>query len=543
MGKEFIYRAPVYVKLEEFCKNLREVMTSILPEKTPIDLVLDDGRAQDSQKRKNPRRQLGAVPREPITIKVTPLKPLLSREKCLRGSAEWFYRQTEIADFSFTKATNALGTSRPTGQSSSRQENISRNRFQSRTFSSTGFGRPTDAQKTFRSMHRAGDDLNGGGEEIGVNRFSFTQPRDKLRGTRDLLKSPNGDVSEKSLRVTELLVSQNMPNCVTRQPVAVENRSVFNQSPIEAGVEAVCSWCGVLFRTAVATNGLAVIGDRGGHGGIGTAAIKVIAECIHRSKVKEIGLVMLKPKESDDVDAAERILSLYEKLSKEEFTSNQVKLARAVVIFMELLHVLIGRNRDLLLTANEARKRRDASSSESYSARGGLQFGIPPSPGPLSFINDVYNRTYDDGTSTYYGGGSTTSTMDRTDKAMAVQRELQKSFIGMTKALYPALFAVIHSETPRWMRHCQDNYFSSGSYRQTRIAIGKELLFFGNASDRDYHQNEGLNHNESFGIPLSILPTQSGSSNDHDSFAESMTSRTNSRTSSRGESPSTSFPI
>lgn len=43
-----------------------------------------------------------------------------------------------------------------------------------------------------------------------------------------------------------------------------------------------------------------LLGDRADQG-IGTAALKVIAECIHRSRVKDIGLAMLAPKDSEDV--------------------------------------------------------------------------------------------------------------------------------------------------------------------------------------------------------------------------------------------------
>jgi len=560
MGKEFVYRAPVKVKLEEFCRNIKQVLRSILHEKTDIELVLDDGRTQESSKKKNTRRQLGAVQRESMTIKVTPLKPLLSLVQCPRGSAEWFYQQTELEDVT-VPAEHSVESMR-VGNVRNDRNGVGNKRF--RPFSSMAsnmhsFGRPTATHKTIRSLNRRSSAAVGG-EEIGVCKFSFTQPRDRLRGSRDLLKASSGDVSEKSLRVTELLVSESMPNCVSRQPVAVENRSVFNQSPLEAGVEAVCSWCAVLFRTAVATNGLAVIGDRADQG-IGTAALRVISECIHRSRVKEIGLAMLALKTPENA-----AMSLYEKLSEDEATLNRVKLAKAIVIFMELLHVLIGRNRDILLGVNESRKRRDASSTGSISGRGGVHFGIPPSPG-LSFFNEGYNRTFDD-YGTLDGGASRTSTMDRTDKAMAIQRELQLSFIKITKALHPVILSAIRSKTPKWMRLCcQDNYFSTGAYKQTRIgkflrgkfpylslyftkaisyalyllhhfslAIGEELLFFGNPGPSDSsscHGSQGVldETNESLEIPRSILKSRDI---EHESFAGSETSRAPSVASSRG---------
>ena len=461
MGKEFVYRAPVKVKLEEFCRNIRRVLRSILHEKTDIDLVLDDGRVQETSNKKNTRRQLGAVPRESMTIKVTPLKPLLSMDKCPRGSAEWFYQQTELAHVT-VPMTSLRATSRKFHNDHAKEFRP----FSSIASNMNSFGRPTARSESFRSVNQKSS-APIGGEEIGVCKFSFTQPRDRLRGSRDLLKASSGDVSEKSLRVTELLVSESMPNCVSRQPVSVENRSVFNQSPLEAGVEAVCSWCAVLFRTAVATNGLAVIGDRADQG-IGTAALRVISECIHRSRVKEIGLAMLVLKTSAPENASQP-LSLYETLPEKEVTLNRVKLARAIVIFMELLHVLIGRNRDILLNVNESRKKHDASSTGSTPGRGGHQFGVPPSPG-LSFFNEGYSRNFDDAGSTIDGGASRTSTMDRTDKAMAIQRELQLSFIKITKSLHPAIVSAIRSKTPKWMKLCcQDNYFSTGAYKQTRI--------------------------------------------------------------------------
>ena len=94
---------------------------------------------------------------------------------------------------------------------------------------------------------------------VGIDKFSFLQPagKDRTRSARDWLKSA-GDIADKSLRVTQLQVEQAFPACVTRQTVM--HRVVFQQSPLEARIDAVCSWCSVLFRTAVASNGMAVLG-------------------------------------------------------------------------------------------------------------------------------------------------------------------------------------------------------------------------------------------------------------------------------------------
>lgn len=224
-----------------------------------MNIVLDDGRPP--QVRSKQRRQLGAIPREAIKVKVTPLKPLL-KYPCPRGTSEWFYRQTEVADFSVSKTTKHFHSSGILNENNMRYDSISRDRYSSNSSISSKanrFGRPSSEYRSVRDFDNEEGDTNGGGAVVGVKKFSFTQPRDRKRGGRDILKAHNGDVFDKSLKVTKLLVARSLPNCVTRQ--AVIQRTVFNQSPLEAGVEVMCSWCAVLFLTAVATNGLAVIGE------------------------------------------------------------------------------------------------------------------------------------------------------------------------------------------------------------------------------------------------------------------------------------------
>ena len=203
------------MKLEEFCNSLCKVLTLILPDKTPINLVLDDGRPQEPM-RSNQRRLLGAVPREAITIKVTPLRALL-KYPCPRGTSEWFYRQLD-GNSTILKDVNTCF------HTSSRSQH-----------SSVAFGRSQDVDTIEEN------EGSRGGVVIGVNKFSFTQHKDRERATRDILKTQSGIVVEKSLKVTELQVERSLPNCVTRQPVI--QRTIFNQSPLEASVEVVCSWC------------------------------------------------------------------------------------------------------------------------------------------------------------------------------------------------------------------------------------------------------------------------------------------------------------
>ena len=107
-----------------------------------------------------------------------------------------------------------------------------------------------------------GTATSGGPSLMGVDKFSFTQPieKDRQKGAiSDWLETPVDSFADKSLRVIQLQVEQCFPACVSRQPVI--HRAVFNQSPVEAAVEAVCSWCAALYRTVVATSGSAVLGN------------------------------------------------------------------------------------------------------------------------------------------------------------------------------------------------------------------------------------------------------------------------------------------
>ena len=246
--------------------------------------------------------------------------------------------------------------------------------------------------------------------------------------------------------------------------------------------------------------------------GIGTHAAKVVADCIHSSRVKEIGLSLLKKNASVAEDAPSDIFQSSDRLTEDEVNKFQQKLARTIVVFLELLHLLIARNRDLLL--NVIQERRKESSAAAAAA-------VPPPTQPIAraqtataafsanprglmrpssfpdqdstrdrFSQSVTgealrsrhttgedrprshdrSRSYVDDQS--YSGGSLGGGGGnvRTDSAIAVQSELQRAFISLTKALYPGISGIMQGESPRWLRVCcQENYFSLGTYRQTKI--------------------------------------------------------------------------
>jgi hypothetical protein len=290
-------------------------------------------------------------------------------------------------------------------------------------------------------------------------------------------------------------------------------------------VDSVSQWCAVLFRTAVATAGMAAL-KTNFDPGIGTDSAKVVADCIHSSNVKEIGLALLKnsselSEEKSNVD----LLPDYDRLSEDEIKKLQLKLARLIVAFIELLHLLIARNRDMLLDVIQERKK--------TSEQGG---GIPSSTGShgrgYKHATSMGRASSDQGTRKHHGSldvgskhrrtdtGTTKSTQVkhghavsddqhsyqsmmsstgvRTDSAIAVQSELQRAFINLTKTLYPRVHGIMRAETPRWLKQCaQDNYFSRGTYRQTKIPIAEELCF--NASDSSERDETIAQNRENFG--------------------------------------------
>ena len=239
--------------------------------------------------------------------------------------------------------------------------------------------------------------------------------------------------------------------------------------------------------------------------GIGTHAAKVVADCIHSSRVKEIGLSLLKKNASVAEDAPSDIFQSSDRLTEDEVNKFQHKLARTIVVFLELLHLLIARNRDLLLNVIQERRKESSAAAAAAAAvppptkpvaRAQTAMTAPAfSPNPRSLMRpssfserDIReplrtrhttgeNRSRGHGRSKSYAddqsysgslGGSAGNV--RTDSAIAVQSELQRAFISLTKALYPGIVGIMQGECPRWLKQCcQENYFSLGTYRQARI--------------------------------------------------------------------------
>ena len=215
------------------------------------------------------------------------------------------------------------------------------------------------------------------------------------------------------------------PACVSRQ--AVVHRVVYTMSPLEAAFDVMCQWCAVLFRTSIASNGAAMLGLNSDPG-IGIDSAKVVSECIHSSRVKEMA-VMLRKTNSDTEEDDDDFIQSYDRLSDEEVQKFQLKLARSLVVFMELLHLLIAKNRDRLLDVIASRKKRDKEMRDSHS------MPLPNQPftmrredsrGSFATLSKPYSREASIGTAGTFGTFGK-SDMDRQTKQHVFRQERRGS--------------------------------------------------------------------------------------------------------------------
>jgi hypothetical protein len=266
IGAEFVYRTAMNVTLSKFGKELREVIRCIIPEMTPIHLVLDGKPEESLQPSAGGFSRMGGAPLEPVRVKVTPLRPVVENASRIRGLPEWFKLYIDAA---FSGKTNRRWAANENSRNQSNGDPIRGHHHHTRSYSayhSNSGNVSTHNSSSSRIGHVRNDhryfkfDTAMEGELVGADKFWFIQPinKDRSRGSRDWLKSSSGDFAEKTLRVTQLQVGQAFPACVSRQTVV--HRVVFTQSPLEAAIDNLCQWCAVLFRTSIASNGIAVLG-------------------------------------------------------------------------------------------------------------------------------------------------------------------------------------------------------------------------------------------------------------------------------------------
>lgn len=531
IGAEFVYRTSTNVTLSKFGKELRDVIRCIIPEKTPIHLVLD-GRPEENIQPIGGGgfSRMGGAPLEPVRVKVTPLRPVIENASRIRGLPEWFKLYIDTA---FTGQKSRMWATNHSGQQSNGSERRPvGHHHHTRSYSTYHSSGSNMTQASSRNGYSGNDhrhfrfDPSLEGELVGADKFWFMQPinKDRSRGSRDWLKAASsGDFAEKTLRVTQLQVGQSFPACVSRQTVV--HRVVFTQSPLEAAYDIMCQWCAVLFRTSIASNGIAVLG-MSADPGIGIDAAKVVSECMHSSRVKEMGVSLLQ-KNSSVEEEDDDVMQSYDRLGEDEVKKYQLKLARSLVVFMELLHLLISRNRDLLLDVIQSRKKAEAGGRHGRDVSIGslatfskhrsstADMSVPGTLGTNdnrsrhgdrdrehqrlgSFANDSttssrdgsreditatrrqsnveeYNIPISSHTRTKsgvtlgdeYSGNTIVSLKDpatervRTDSAIGIQRELQLAFISLAKDLYPMIHGIMEKDTPRWLKQCCQDNYFS----------------------------------------------------------------------------------
>lgn len=216
-----------------------------------------------------------------------------------------------------------------------------------------------------------------------------------------------------------------------------------------------------------------------------------------------MGLYLLKKNTNFEEEEEGDALQSYDRLAEDEVKKLQLRLARSLVVFVELLHLIIARNRELLLEVIQERKRGDSGSRHGHSAslsRGDLSLSDARSNRSVATRQssqnandslsdfkprgDESNRSYHrrKGSSSqgpgslpnnnddYSVGSIFASEKARTDSAIGIQSELQRAFISLSKELHPKILGITGAETPRWLKQCtQDNYFSAYTYRNVKI--------------------------------------------------------------------------
>lgn len=233
-----------------------------------------------------------------------------------------------------------------------------------------------------------------------------------------------------------------------------------------------------------------------------------MSDSIHSSRVKEIGLYLLKKNTNVEKEEEGDVLQAFERLGEDEVNRLQLKLARSLVVFLELVHLLVARNRNLLLTVIHERKNKGESGAHPAHTKSLSKSELPiaearatpnfPRQSSLPMNQDNGSsdgRSRDDATARSHKQAHSMGSMSmglvdwdlsnqqpeadraRTDKAIGIQSELQRAFIGLTKELYPMIGGIMGGGTPTWLKSaCQESYFSSSTYRNTKIR--KLFLFY-----------------------------------------------------------------
>ena len=477
----------------------------------------------------------GAMDGGVCEVKITPLRPVAGgRAALVAGSKEWFEKKCLTPQNVVSVPTNASPMSNlPNSSSGSDAESLLGTSLSQRkssdptsssfngfsTMSSIGSMSVLRSSSTLHSPKasasqraRKVEATSAPSSELDSDSFDtfvFTLPLSSY--TEDRRSSVSGDnrrMVEKNLRITQLKVATSFPTAVSRLPVI--SRTVNLVSPLQQNVSTVCSWNSIMFQTILATSNLTVHNDGEFLGyGIGKEAAKILVDALHQSRICSMAVKVLSSKSL----YSQRSNRKLEILNEEEIVQLKCQLSRGIVMFLELLHTLLVKNRELLLDWVAQRKLRAEEDRDTFNSNSNHRSfshnfgqGIMPkfsaSHMHRSHHGSHHSGTYS-GTHGTLGSTSSKRSMDEAEanncnpgeedmenrgedgtgrvtlapgeqlkSAIGVQSELQRSFSSTTRALYPLLTSWLgEEEVPSWIAMSSaDGYFASSSYASVQMS-------------------------------------------------------------------------
>ena len=249
---------------------------------------------------------------------------------------------------------------------------------------------------------------------------------------------------------------------------------VFSRSVLSSNICSICSWNSILFQAILATNNN--VRETSGADGIGKDGAKVVVDALHRSGVAAMAIKVLTRKKGDG-----------KKESKDDIEGKK-QLCRAIVMFLELSHMLTSKNRELLLAyvSQQKENRQQVSGGLVGGKGGGSDGGKSGGWGAQRSFSSNTNKDSLGAGDGVQGGGFGEEEEDmggggqqRLKSAIGVQSELQRSFSSTTGTLFPILESWIGGEVPNWiLMSSSEGYFSSGSY--SNVGIEKSYVFSAN---------------------------------------------------------------
>ena len=248
-------------------------------------------------------------------------------------------------------------------------------------------------------------------------------------------------------------------------------------------------------------------------------AAKILVDALHQSRICSMAVKVLSSKSL----YSQRSNRKLEVLNEEQIVELKCQLSRGIVMFLELLHTLLIKNRELLLQwvaqrkLHEEQEDRDTFNSNHRSFSHNFGHGIMPKfsashthrGSNYGSHHGSHHGSYHSGTYSYSGNlgtqestsskrsvdeveannsnhseedvenrgeeGTSRATLapgEQLKSAIGVQSELQRSFSSTTRALYPLLTSWLgEEEVPSWIAMSSaEGYFASSSYASVQMS-------------------------------------------------------------------------